>query len=129
MNFLTIFIETLFGFVRRNPITCLIIVVLAVAFPPLLGFILGAVVVLILLAVLSALVLLWRLRSVKRTMEQQLHDAAQRNGGYYDNGQQSRTEGDVSVHRTSSAPEKKINDDVGEYVDFEEEGENQENFN
>ena len=124
MNFLTLFFDSLFGFIRRNPLTCLVLVALAVAFPPLFGFVLGAIIVLILLSVIGALLLLWRLRSVKRTMEEQIRDAEARNEGFYQSSR--KEEGDISVHRTSSAPEKKINSDVGEYVDFEEEKENKE---
>jgi len=31
-----------------------------------------------------------------------------------------KTEGDVTVSRTQASPEKKINRDVGDYVDYEE---------
>ena len=31
-----------------------------------------------------------------------------------------RDEGDVKVYKTSDTPEKRINDSVGEYVEFEE---------
>lgn len=119
MNLLTIFFDSLFGFVRRNPITCLVLVIIAIAFPPLFGFVLGAIVVLIVLSVISALLLLWRLRKVRKSMEEQIRDAESRTDGFYQS--KRSTEGDVSVHRTASAPEKKINSDVGEYVDFEEE--------
>lgn len=122
MNFLTIFFNSLFGFIRNNPITCLVLVILAVAFPPLFGFVMGAIIVLIVLSVISALLLLWRLRSVRKTMEEQIRDAeARSNSGFYQD--RPKEEGDVSVHRTAAAPEKKINSDVGEYVDFEEETE------
>ena len=118
MNIIKLFFDSLFGFVQRNPITCLVLVVLAVAFPPLFGFVLGAVVVLIVLSVLSGLLLMWRLRSVKKQMEEQIRDAGRRSE-YYGGGT-AKEEGDVSVHRTA-APSKRINSDVGEYVDFEEE--------
>ena len=32
----------------------------------------------------------------------------------------TRDEGDVKVYKTSDTPEKRINDSVGEYVEFEE---------
>ena len=119
MNLLTLFFDALFGFIRRNPITCLVLVIVAVACPPLFGFVLGAIIVLIVLSVLSALLLLWRLRSVRKSMEEQIRDAENRSQDFRQAKQNA--EGDVSVYRTAAAPEKKINSDVGEYVDFEEE--------
>lgn len=119
MNLLTLFFDALFGFIRRNPITCLVLVIVAVACPPLFGFVLGAIIVLIVLSVLSALLLLWRLRSVRKSMEEQIRDAENRSHDFRQAKQNA--EGDVSVYRTAAAPEKKINSDVGEYVDFEEE--------
>lgn len=115
MNWFTIIFESLFGFVRRNPVTCVILIALAVACPPLFGFVAGAFIVLVLLGALSLLLLLWRLRKVRRSMERQFGENAGRGGAG------EKEEGDVSVYRTSAAPAKKINDDVGEYVDFEEE--------
>lgn len=122
MNLLTIFFESLFGFIRRNPVTCIVLVVVALLCPPLFGFVLWAFAALIVLSVVSALLLLWRLRSVRKSMEEQIRDAQSATQGFYQN--KKTQEGDVSVHRTSSAPEKKINSDVGEYVDFEEEKKN-----
>lgn len=121
MNVLAILFESIFGFIRRNPITCLVLVIAAIACPPLFGFVLGAVIVLIVLSILSGLLLLWRLRSVRKSMEEQIRDAGSRHEGFYQD--RRKEEGDVSVYRTSSAPSKKINSDVGEYVDFEEEKE------
>ena len=116
MNIFTILFDSLFGFIRRNPITCLVLLIAAVAFPPLFGVVMWVVVALIVISVVSALLLLWRLRSVRKTMEEQIREAAGRNGETF-----TREEGDISVHRTSEAPAKKINSDIGEYVDFEEE--------
>lgn len=117
MKFISIFFESLLGFISRNPLTCAIIVVLAVAFPTLFNFMAGAFILLVVVAALSLLLLLWRLRSVRKSMEREFREAA---GGRYDDGT-PKEEGDVSVHRTTAVPQKKIKDDVGEYVDFEEE--------
>ena len=124
MNFLTILLNSIVGFIRHNPLTCLFLAVLAVACPPLFGFMLGAVIVLVVLSLLGGLLFLWRLKRAQRDLENEIR---QRQSGFYgspDNGSGttgSRNEGDVSVHRTNGAPAKKISDDVGEYVDFEEE--------
>lgn len=121
MNFLTLLLDSLVTFIRRNPITCLVLVVLAIGFPSLFRYAMWAVLAIAAVMMLAVLLLVWRLHRVRKQMEQQIRDARSRNGaGFYD-GSRSGEEGDVSVHRTSSAPEKKINSDVGEYVDFEEE--------
>lgn len=124
MNFLTLLLDSLVTFVRRNPITCLVMVVLAIVFPSVFRYAMWAVLAIAALLMLAVLLLVWRLHRVRRQMEQQIRDAQSR---YYDDGRRQserKEEGDVSVHRTASAPEKKINSDVGEYVDFEEEKEN-----
>lgn len=123
MNFFSILLDNVAGFVKRNPILCLAMVIAAVAFPPLFGALLWAVIALVFIAALSTLLLLWRLRKVQRTIDEQFRDAAGA-GRSYESSQQGRREGDVSLHRTSEAPGKRVNDNVGEYVDFEEEKNN-----
>ena len=58
---------------------------------------------------------------LRREMEEQ--------GGFAQTGARRRTytwrsahrrEGDVKVYKTSETPEKRVNDSVGEYVEFEE---------
>lgn len=116
MNFLTIFLDSVIGFIRRNPIFCITVAVVAIVCPPLLGVMMWGVAALILISVISAALLLWRLRRVQRTMEEQFR---RQQNGYGD--ESAGEEGEVKVHRTTDAPQKKISDDVGEYVDFEEE--------
>ena len=85
-----------------------------------------AVVVLLLLAV--PLFMFFRMRRMSRRVEEQMRDNANARGFYNQHtsaggGQWSRSgaqEGRVSVHPTSEQPQKRVSDDVGDYVDFEE---------
>ena len=121
------FARILYGiteFVRRNPVTCLVILILAVAAPSVVvgiaNFIFYLMLTILLLGVVFVLLFRYRIDKLRREMEQQ--------GGFTQEGAHRRTythysrrrEGDVKVYKTSDAPEKRINDSVGEYVEFEE---------
>lgn len=137
MNFLTAIINALVGFVQRNPLTVLVILILAIAAPALLKgvalFFLYVVMSILILAVALILVFRWRMNKVRRQMEEQFGEGfgdqaqggfRQRNSGspFADRERRGR-EGEVRVHRTAGTPEKRVSKDVGDYVDFEEEKE------
>lgn len=123
-----VFSRILYGiaeFVRRNPVLCLLLLILAVGAPSVLvgiaNFILYFMLTILLLVVVAVLVFRYRINRLRREMEQQ--------GGFAQDGTQRRTytwrsghrrEGDVKVYKTSETPEKRVNDSVGEYVEFEE---------
>ena len=122
-----LFSRILYGlteFVRRNPVTCLVLLILAVAAPSVLvgiaNFIFYIMLTILLLGVVFVLLFRYRINRLRREMEQQ--------GGFSQEGAQRRThtwysrrrEGDVKGYKTSHTPEKRINDSVGEYVEFEE---------
>lgn len=134
MNFFSAIIDTLVNFVRRNPLTVLLIIVLALTAPALLrglamlilylvlGFVIFIVVVLVMMR--------WRLYKVQQQVRRQF-DEQQRNtsGGFWSfhgstgQGQQrnsASTEGEVKIRKSGSTPEKRISGDVGDYVEFEE---------
>ena len=113
-----LFFSSLLGFVRRNPLTCVMLLVLICVAPYLFGALAIVFVALLLMALLTWLPLIWRMRDAQRTMEQEMDDRerAQRQH-WYDFGR--RREGDVTVTETE-AVRKKVSDDVGEYVDFKE---------
>jgi len=119
MNFITILFDTIVGFVRRNPLFCLILLVIAVGAPSLFGFMLYVVLGIVLFSMISVAVFVWRMRSAQRRMEEEFRNSAGYSARNARRG--TRPEGDVKVYRTTSTPEKKVSDDVGEYVDFEEE--------
>ena len=134
MRFLTEIVDALAGFVQRNPLTVLLVVVLAVGAPALLKGI--ALVILyffmglLLLVVAGLLFFRWRVCKMRREMEERFgrEFGPERPGGFRQGfgGGAPRTprEGEVKVRRTSGAPEKRVAEDVGDYVDFEETKEN-----
>lgn len=124
MNIFSAIIDAMISFVRNNPLTVVIIVMLAVFVPSLFGAVLiGALVFLLLLAAWPVIMLV-RLRREARRMEQ---EASSRDfgRGYYTRREQTRSssrtngEGKVKVYATS-VREKRVKSDVGDYIDFEE---------
>lgn len=130
MNLLTAILDGLVEFVRRNPVTCLIIIVLAIGAPALLKgiamfalyFVLGcALLVLILVSLFR-----WRVYKVRKQMEEQFgRDAQNPFGNPFGNMRREEPvrEGEVKIYKTADTPEKKVSKDVGDYVEFEEEKE------
>lgn len=130
--------DAMVNFVRRNPLTVLLIVLLAVCAPSLLrgiaSFIVFLIVGFVLLVLLLAVLVRWRIYKMQRQMEAKLRQGggAASQGGFYTfygnmggrRQQQGRSaannEGDVRVHQTGGKPEKRISEDVGDYVEFEE---------
>lgn len=124
MNIFSAIIDAMISFVRNNPLTVVIIVMLAVFVPSLFGAVLiGALVFLLLLAAWPVIMLV-RLRREARRMEQ---DASSRDFGrrYRTRSEQTRSngrtagEGEVKIYATS-VREKRVKSDVGDYIDFEE---------
>ena len=96
MNIFSAIIESIIQFVKENPLTTLFIVMLVAFAPSLMGGLLIGLLILVGLLLLIPVFVLFRLHR-----------------------QQSR-EGEVNVYTTSDRPQKRVNDDVGDYVDFEE---------
>lgn len=126
MNFLFAIIDSIVEWIRRNPLTCILLVMIAVFAPSLFGAIfIGIAIVALLLLALPIFGLL-KLRRMSKKMNEQTRQ--QGFGGQGFGGQgfggQTRTrntnEGEVKVYATEEATEKRVSDDVGEYVDFEE---------
>ena len=135
MKFLMAIVDALVGFVQRNPLTVLVILLLALGAPALLKgiatFVLYLIFGLLLAGVLLLLLFGWRVRSMQRRMEEQMNGQFGRGGNPNASGRggfrtswgpssQPRREGEVRVYKTSDAPEKRISNDVGDYVEFEE---------
>jgi hypothetical protein len=61
---------------------------------------------------------------MSRKMEDQARGQSQQGGFYGRTNTQSdygrSAEGEVRVHTTSEQPQKRVNENVGDYVDFEE---------
>ena len=135
MRFLAAIVDALVGFVQRNPLTFLLIVLVGIAAPALLKgiamLVLYAILGLLLAGVLLLAIFGWRVRSMQRRMEEQFSQrfgngdpfgTTRRSGSRSAwGGASSRSrEGEVHVYRTSDTPEKRISKEVGDYVEFEE---------
>lgn len=128
MNFLLAIIDSIVEWVRRNPLTCMLLVMIAVFAPSLFGAIFIGIAIVILLLLAIPIFGIFKLRRMSRKMEEQARQQQQGFGGYQQQGfgqqRQSRNrntnEGEVKVYATEEATEKRVSDDVGEYVDFEE---------
>lgn len=123
MNIFSALIDAMASFVRNNPLTVVLIVMLAVFVPSFFGALLIGVLVLALLLVAWPVIMLFRLRRMGRRIEE---EAARNFGeGYDPNNRYSRRErgersaGDVKIY-TASVREKRVKSDVGDYVEFEE---------
>ena len=122
MNIFSAIIDSIVGFVQRNPLTTIILIMLMVFAPSALGAIVIGVGIALLVLLLIPLFMLYRLRRAGRKFEEQMREQA-RQGGFYNNTQQQHQQqdtGNVKVYTTNEQPRKRINDDVGDYVDFEE---------
>jgi ABC-type bacteriocin/lantibiotic exporter with double-glycine peptidase domain len=124
MNFLSAIIDSFLGFVSRNPLTTIIIVMLLVFAPSFFGALLIGVVVLALILLAIPLFMLFRLRRASRNFQEQARHESQQSYSQREYTQQSysqpKSEGDVKVHATTQQPQKRVNDNVGDYVEFEE---------
>ena len=119
MNFLSAIIDSFLGFVSRNPLTTIIIVMLLVFAPSFFGALLIGIVVLALILLAIPLFMLFRLRRASRNFQEQTRHESQQS--YSQQGySQPKSEGDVKVHATTQQPQKRVNDNVGDYVEFEE---------
>lgn len=115
MKFLTSILDSIAGFVQRNPLLCIVLAVLAIACPPLLGILFCTFAGLAIAALVIALLPILHLNKLQRQAGKNFRQRQ------YRNEESPAREGEVTVHRTTAAPQKKVKDDVGEYVDFEEE--------
>ena len=109
-------------FIKRNPILTLFIVLFPIVAPQLLGLFALVLIIPLVILVIGALAIAWRIRKVRRDMESQFREADKRgafrqNTGADNGGADS--EGKVTVHIPHQEP--RVNDEVGEYVPFKEE--------
>lgn len=120
MNILSAILDAMISFIRNNPLTVVIIVMLAVFVPSLFGAVLIGLLVVLLLIVAWPVAMLLRLRREARRMER---DGSARDfGREYTSGSRRNSdpdEGEVKIYATS-VREKRVRSDVGDYVEFEE---------
>lgn len=126
MNFLSALIDSIIDFIRRNPLMTTLIIMLMVFAPSAFGVLFIGIMVVLLLLLAIPIFLLFRLRRASRHIEEEARRASQQARGqqFYGRqtyGQQSqKQEGEVKVYTTSQQPQKRVNDNVGDYVEFEE---------
>jgi membrane protein implicated in regulation of membrane protease activity len=117
-------IDSIINYIQRNPLTTIIIVMLIVFAPSAFGALLVGVAVVLLLLLAIPIYMLYRVRRMSRKMEDQAREQSQQGGFYGRANTQSdygrSAEGEVRVHTTSEQPQKRVNENVGDYVDFEE---------
>ena len=120
MNFLFAIIDSIVEWIKRNPLTCILLVMIAVFAPGLYGAIFIGIGIVVLLLLAIPIIGIFKLRRMSRKIE----DEARQQQGFGGFAGQNRTrtnnEGEVKVYTTEEATEKRVNDKVGEYVDFEE---------
>ncbi len=125
VNFMTELLNSIVKFFKQIPLFVYLLIAIAIAAPSLLGFMFYAVLGVVILVIFAFAIFAWRLQRVQREMQEQFRKAGEQAGHQQYNYRSSRhkrgNEGDVSIHATPSMPEKKVSDDVGEYVDFKEE--------
>ena len=120
MSFLFAKIDSIVEWIKRNPLTCILLVMIAVFAPGLFGAIFIGIGIVVLLLLAIPIIGIFKLRRMSRKIED---EARQQQGfGGFSGQNRSRTnnEGEVKVYTTEEATEKRVNDKVGEYVDFEE---------
>ncbi len=125
MRFLTILIDSLVSFVQRNPLTVLVILMLAIFAPWMLkgiaAFILYGLLGIVVAMAALGLYLRWKIAQAQRRMKEQFGEGFGPQNPY---GQRQRRtasdEGEVKVYKTAETPEKRVSSDVGDYVEFEE---------
>ena len=124
MDFIYRLIDSFVAFVRRNPVLCLVLLFIALASPQLLAGAFKAIMYVIMffliLMLAIGLYMSYRINRLRQDAEQKMRNASGSYRNYRQNPQQPR-EGEVSVHQTEPQ-EKKINKNVGDYVDFEDIG-------
>ena len=121
MNFLFAIIDYIVEWIKRNPLTCILLVMIAVFAPGLFGAIFIGIGIVVLLLLAIPIIGIFKLRRMSRKIEDETRQQ-QGFGGGFSGQNRSRTsnEGEVKVYTTEEATEKRVNDKVGEYVDFEE---------
>lgn len=114
------FFSFVWDLVKRNPFITLLIVMFLIAAPQLLGIFALLLFIPLTIIVVCALVIAWRVHKLRKSMEEKMHNGPHyTSGGGYRTSSSTEAEGKVTVHIPHQEP--RVNDDVGEYVDFKEE--------
>ena len=123
MNWIFEIIDSLIKWIGRNPLTFILIVMIAVFAPSVFGWIFVTIGIIALVVLALPILGLIKLRRMTRDIEKQARKQGFGGGNF--SGQQhgctqNSNEGEVKVYTTDEAAGKRVSDNVGEYVDFEE---------
>ena len=125
MDFLSKLWNSIVEGFKSVPFFVFILLAVAIIAPSLLGYMLYALLAIVVLAVLAFALFAWKVHRVHRQMQEEFRRQGENAGhqryNYNPFRRKSDNEGNVSIHATPAMPEKKVSDDVGEYVDFKEE--------
>lgn len=117
--------QGLFALIQRNLLTIIILLLLIVFAPGVFRILAIILLAGVLFIMAIPLILTWRMRRFARRMEEQMRQGGfqggfdTRGGGFGGGGNGSGREGDVKV-RVGGKRDKRVSDNVGDYVDFEE---------
>ncbi len=126
MNIFSAIIDSIANFIKQNPLTVTLLVMLAVFAPSLFGSIMIGLLIFGVIIMAVPLFMFFKLYRMSRKMEKE--NKSQNFGrGFYsgqtystNQQQQRKDEGEVKVYSTGQQQEKRVSEDVGDYVDFEE---------
>ncbi|MBQ3204892.1 MAG: DUF4834 domain-containing protein [Alistipes sp.] len=117
--------QGLLALIQRNLLTIIILLLLIVFAPGVFRILAIILLAGVLFIMAIPLILTWRMRRFARRMEEQMRQGGfqggfdTRGGGFGGGGNGSDREGDVKV-RVGGKRDKRVSDNVGDYVDFEE---------
>ena len=116
--------QGLLALIQRNLLTIIILLLLIVFAPGVFRILAIILLAGVLFIMAIPLILTWRMRRFARRMEEQMRQGGfqggfDTRGGGFGGGNGSDREGDVKV-RVGGKRDKRVSDNVGDYVDFEE---------
>lgn len=116
--------QGLLALIQRNLLTIIILLLLIVFAPGVFRILAIILLAGVLFIMAIPLILTWRMRRFARRMEEQMRQGGfqggfDTRGGGFGGGNGSGREGDVKV-RVGGKRDKRVSDNVGDYVDFEE---------
>lgn len=125
MNIFSAIIESILAFIRNNPLTVMFFVMLAVFAPSLFGSLLVGLLIFGAIVMAVPLFMFFKLFRMSRKMEKQAKSQQQRTNyytrqEYNSTKQQPKDDDKVKVYTTNSQPQKRVSEDVGDYIDFKE---------
>ncbi|MBR2352663.1 MAG: DUF4834 family protein [Alistipes sp.] len=109
--------KSIFQFISDNLLTILIVAIVIVAAPQLFGVLALFLIVPVISLLLLQIWFRWRMHKFNQRMEDAMNDAQQRRP--YNSPHEKRSEGSITID-TSEHPDRRVSDNVGEYIDFKE---------